>query len=464
MSIVSEIERIKSNISNAYNECASKNATMPEIQNSENLPSTIASITTGGGGPQYPIIEGTGKHEVRFIDYDGTILKIQYVNDGETVTPPQTPEHERLTFVEWNREYDNVTHDLDVGALYTTVSGNTELFIDVTEETGLKVTLNLYKGTATGTVTIDWGDGTTTNARVTTSRSVTHTYTNYGEYMISIIGSFGYALGGASAAKPLLKGANEVTTYNLLKKCYCSSGVTVIKNYCFFNNFNLEEFTAAHLVEIWQYVFFGTKQKTLFVPPNVAVINLYIISNCTSLKYFILPTNITSISYPAFRCSDLEKMIFPENYELTTYTYGILYNATKYFWYKKPSNDYILSSNFASNAIFLEKIPIYDNLTAIKSYGNFSYSNIKKIAFPPSLKEMDNGVFTSCSALTDVYMYAHTPPTLGGTSIFSAGNSNLKIHVYPEDLEAYQTATNWSSLSSKLVGDLEGEFKDGYCE
>lgn len=47
MSIVSEIERIKNNISSAYSECNDKKATMPNIQNSENLPSTIASITGG---------------------------------------------------------------------------------------------------------------------------------------------------------------------------------------------------------------------------------------------------------------------------------------------------------------------------------------------------------------------------------------------------------------------------------
>ena len=48
MSIVSEIERIKSNIANAYNKCQEKGATMPTTKNSENLPSCISSITGGG--------------------------------------------------------------------------------------------------------------------------------------------------------------------------------------------------------------------------------------------------------------------------------------------------------------------------------------------------------------------------------------------------------------------------------
>ena len=44
MSVQGEINRIKSNIENAYNALASKGATMPQTQNSENLASTAQSI------------------------------------------------------------------------------------------------------------------------------------------------------------------------------------------------------------------------------------------------------------------------------------------------------------------------------------------------------------------------------------------------------------------------------------
>jgi hypothetical protein len=47
MSIVSEIERIKSNIANAYTACEEKGATMPSVLNSANLFDCIASITGG---------------------------------------------------------------------------------------------------------------------------------------------------------------------------------------------------------------------------------------------------------------------------------------------------------------------------------------------------------------------------------------------------------------------------------
>ena len=49
MSITSEIQRINTNISNAYTACEDKGATIPTIQNSANLAECIYSITGGGG-------------------------------------------------------------------------------------------------------------------------------------------------------------------------------------------------------------------------------------------------------------------------------------------------------------------------------------------------------------------------------------------------------------------------------
>lgn len=70
MSIASEITRINNNIANAYTECNSKGATMPQIQNSANLSTTIASIPTGGGGSTARLPEAY--QEVTYIESSGT--------------------------------------------------------------------------------------------------------------------------------------------------------------------------------------------------------------------------------------------------------------------------------------------------------------------------------------------------------------------------------------------------------
>lgn len=45
-----QIGRIRQNIANAYTQAGQKGATMPSVQNSDNLATTIASIKSGGGG------------------------------------------------------------------------------------------------------------------------------------------------------------------------------------------------------------------------------------------------------------------------------------------------------------------------------------------------------------------------------------------------------------------------------
>lgn len=47
--LLAQVERIKTNIENAYSAAEEKGATLPEIQNSENLADTILSVKGGGG-------------------------------------------------------------------------------------------------------------------------------------------------------------------------------------------------------------------------------------------------------------------------------------------------------------------------------------------------------------------------------------------------------------------------------
>lgn len=60
MTIASEIQRIQTNIANAYTACSNKGATLPATQDSDNLATTIASIPSGGSDPQmYNIINAS---------------------------------------------------------------------------------------------------------------------------------------------------------------------------------------------------------------------------------------------------------------------------------------------------------------------------------------------------------------------------------------------------------------------
>lgn len=57
MTIASEITRINGNIAAAYTACNDKGATMPVNQNSANLATCIGTISTGGSGGKYSLLE-----------------------------------------------------------------------------------------------------------------------------------------------------------------------------------------------------------------------------------------------------------------------------------------------------------------------------------------------------------------------------------------------------------------------
>ncbi|MBP5584104.1 MAG: InlB B-repeat-containing protein, partial [Bacteroidales bacterium] len=57
-------------------------------------------------------------YTVTFVDYDGTTLKTEEVEEGKSATAPDAPTREHYTFKEWDTDFSNVTSDLTVTAVY----------------------------------------------------------------------------------------------------------------------------------------------------------------------------------------------------------------------------------------------------------------------------------------------------------------------------------------------------------
>lgn len=225
MTIASEITRIKTNIENAYAKAEEKGATMPELLNSENLAGCIESVpkgSGGGAGNEYDLPEGV--YRIKFYDYDGTVLSNEIYSEGDTVSVPQQPSHEKLVFHAWSKNLTTVNGHENVTALYTTVENKTYLKIKLTEETGLTFDFKISQGYESDyenkivyndfgdnniTINVDYGDGSTTTKSLTGSVSkenpllfdpssyrftpcdfidFSHTYESYGDYYISIDG------------------------------------------------------------------------------------------------------------------------------------------------------------------------------------------------------------------------------------------------------------------------------------
>ena len=73
------------------------------------------TVNSGSGGSD------TGGYwfTVRFVDWDGTLLKSQRVRPGADASAPDNPSREGYTFNNWNRNFTNVHSDITVTAQYT---------------------------------------------------------------------------------------------------------------------------------------------------------------------------------------------------------------------------------------------------------------------------------------------------------------------------------------------------------
>jgi hypothetical protein len=86
------------------------------------------------------------------------------------------------------------------------------------------------------------------------------------------------------------------------------------------------------------------------------------------------------------------------------------------------------------------------NVTSIDSSAFDSCKVLTSVDLP-NVTSIGSSAFDSCQVLTSVRLPA-TPPTLANVNAFRNINSACKFYIPTGSLSAYQSATNWSSLTS----------------
>lgn len=356
-------------------------------------------------------IEGTpgdGMCRVRFYDYEGTLLKTHYVPVGGAATAPAIPEHDRLIFQEWNNDFDNITRDKDVGAIYTTKSGATEIDICLTPNDGL--TLQFGNITFNASATIDWGDGSTEAVTTIGVVTLSHTYPDYGEYTIKIFCSNWKSIieivgGGTSSVR-------------IVQKMFFAPGLMS----------RVQPSQMEALTEI-------TGFSEIIYP--------FQFQNCYSLKCYIQPKG--DRMFYAWNAG-MKRMIF--NDVVTTLQGNCLRDTKCEFGYIPDSVTSIQGQAFRAAVCDAVDGELYipAGVKVIDSYSFYSCIRIKTVKITsPNLTEIRGNGFGNCQSLTDVYLYTTTPPTLDTTAF---NNTSLAcIHVPAGSGEAYKAATNWSALA-----------------
>ena len=233
---------------------------------------------------------------VSFIDYDGTIVETWALSDLASKTElPTPPAHDRLVFQQWNWTLEDIktaNAEMVVGALYTTTSGLTEFHIRVTKTSGLAITCNMVGNK-------NWGDGTE-------DALTSHTYADYGDYIITCDGN-------TIVAKVM--GDTGVVQQTLLRVSI-SNSVTTIKASAFNNCKALQSISISNSVTgIGDNTFFNCKTlQSISIPNGVTSIWDNTFNNCYALQSISIPNSVTNIGSSAFsNCYALQSVSIPNS-------------------------------------------------------------------------------------------------------------------------------------------------------
>lgn len=412
MTIASEITALQTNLTAAKNAVTAKGGTVGDT-GLAGLASEIASIPSGGGSSVTP-------KDINFYDYDGTLVESWDLSELSSKTAlPDAPTHDGLTSDGWNwtlAQLQTQNCPTNVGHHYTPNDGKTHLFVSMDAD-HLSPTLGLG---VNGTVNIDWGDGsigtlsgTSTNAGVTT----THTYASAGDYEVKIEIPTGTSanIRGNTITTHLWRNSNfsninaNTRTYNgQLKEVWFGSDMgcgTGSMDYPFQGCFNLEKVCYP---------------LTTLTAPNTIIFN-----NCCSLKFISVPPGMIKVSLGEYNM--LETVSLPPTVE----------------WLQA----YCFSYNYA-----IKDICIPDSVSFL---GNYSFRNqpqLQTILLPKSLGTIGQGAFQNCNSvrLLDLSKVSAVP-TLSANGLPTASDG-LVIKVPNSLLASFQSASNWSSYSSYMVG------------
>lgn len=380
----------------------------------------IGNIQTGGGTT--PGAPG----DITFYDYDGTIVTSWTLAELATKTAlPDYPSHEGLTCQGWNwslADLKTTNRKMNVGAMYITDDGKTRIYIRL-EEGRTSPMLGVCPN---GTVTVDWGDGTTPDTLTGTDTSTVrwtpnHAYAAPGDYVIKLtvdgaMGFSGSVLPGNNSC--LLRYSDEIDARNYLylsaiSKIELGQGITEIGGQAFFGCASLQ---------------------SVSIPASITSIGGNIAAECYSLKYCTIPDGAKKITDSAFtECHALTTIAIP--------------NSIRYLGDKSFYNCYAMKTltvpDIGNKPYFLIVSMFLVSCRAISAF------------FIPN--GIDGGVnpqlFDGCSGMKYYDFTQWTSvPTLSNTNTFTGIPSDCQIRVPASLVDEWKAATNWSTYADYIVG------------
>ena len=400
-------------------------------------------VTTGTGTAGEYREDLTVPKDVDFIDFDGRLLYSYTAAEFLALTElPPNPSYPGLVAQGWNwtladaKEFVAEYGAQVIGQNYTTDDGKTRLYIRIDSEQETEHPIDLYiNRVGTCTYSVDWGDGTVETS--TAGNYSRHQYESPGEYTIAIEVTAGTIRLGYYGSNHTIFSSSD-NPKGFLKKIEIGDNVVGLCRNTF------ARFTALRSVSIPVTcvnhdtgsdisMFDAARLTGIVFPSGTPGQNTKMIGGIqrflASLKYVSIPKTMNGFNWNGTYPQSLRKLIFP-TYTVATTMYVYLYDVSRLTHFIVPGT-YTTIPGDRCRASLIHKLTIPASVTTINATA-FSYNGLLK----------------------EVHLLPSTPPTLSNANAFSSGPADRVYYVpYSEDhsiLEAYQTATNWSTYASQM--------------
>ena len=394
---------------------------------------TIDYVKSGGGGGITP----APMKDVVFLDYDGTPL-YSYTNAEANALSelPANPTHTGLTAQGWNWTLAEIKAQItdcpdgtiDVGQNYVTDDGKSRIYINIPDNTPSNC-MTFYVRihcSAVGNVTIDWGDGNSETNTAIADTAYPHTYTNPGDYMITLSASSGsYYFIGSNGSTSCFGAVSNMYNRSRIKKVELGANMTKIGD-CGFDK-------------------------------------------CYCMKTITIPTTITSIGGRTFQDNQiLGGVVVPHDENSTN---GLIVNGTPIRFLSVPKSrkgmrhgdskllerGTIHATN--DNSLFygcysLCKAGIPSGVTEITSQMFLNCTSLTELTIPATVSSIGSEAFKGCTGMSEYHFKPTTPPALANSNAFSNIPSGCIIYVPRSEnqsvLSLYQNASVWINYSSYI--------------
>ena len=236
--------------------------------------------------------------DVNFYDYDGTRLYSYTLAEVQNLTElPALPSHAGLICQGWNWTLADIKaegKETDVGAMYITDDGKTRLYINIAAEGRMTVPLYFNQSVANG-VEVNWGDGSSAvTFNGTGNVSTSHTYSNIGEYVITLnpLNNCILSLGQPNTNSITVLGYTNLSNIgylNMLQKVFLGKNITTLNG----------------------IVFYRCNLSRITIPNGVIEIKSNSFRECYSLISIVIPKSVTTMGFPFGGCQKLKRVVLP---------------------------------------------------------------------------------------------------------------------------------------------------------